>query len=87
MGLNEIAKKIEQYKFDGLLLIGGFEAYVSLVDFSLSRKEFKEFRIPIICIPATISNNVPGTEFSLGCDTSLNEIVSVSVEFLLSLLI
>lgn len=28
-------------------------------------------------IPATISNNVPGTEFSLGCDTALNEITEV----------
>lgn len=29
-------------------------------------------------IPATISNNVPGTEFSLGCDTASNEITEVS---------
>jgi len=29
-------------------------------------------------IPATISNNVPGTEFSLGSDTALNEITEVS---------
>ena len=28
-------------------------------------------------IPATISNNVPGTEFSLGCDTALNEITEI----------
>lgn len=30
-------------------------------------------------IPATISNNVPGTEFSLGCDTALNEITEVKL--------
>ena len=81
VGFSEIAEKIKQYEIDGLLLIGGFEAFMSLVDLSLFRKQFKEFRIPIICIPATISNNVPGTEFSLGCDTSLNEIVSVSIHF------
>lgn len=28
-------------------------------------------------IPSTISNNVPGTEFSLGCDTALNEITEI----------
>ena len=28
-------------------------------------------------IPGTISNNVPGTEFSLGCDTALNEITEI----------
>jgi len=31
----------------------------------------------MIIIPATISNNVPGTDFSLGSDTSLNEIADV----------
>ena len=29
----------------------------------------------MVCLPATISNNVPGTDFTLGCDTSLNAIV------------
>ena len=29
----------------------------------------------MVCVPATISNNVPVTEFSLGCDTSLNALV------------
>jgi hypothetical protein len=28
-------------------------------------------------MPATISNNVPGTDFSLGCDTALNEISEI----------
>lgn len=32
----------------------------------------------MVIIPSTISNNVPGTEFSLGCDTALNEITEVS---------
>jgi len=36
-------------------------------------------------IPATISNNVPGTEFSLGCDTALNEITEVSSVILVNL--
>jgi len=31
----------------------------------------------MVLIPATISNNVPGTEFSIGADTALNEIMSV----------
>ncbi len=42
-----------------------------------ARKEHTAFQIPLICIPATISNNVPGTEFSIGADTALNEIVTV----------
>lgn len=41
------------------------------------RKNFNEFCIPLVVIPSTISNNVPGTEFSLGCDTGLNEITEI----------
>ena len=32
----------------------------------------------MVVIPATVSNNVPGTDFSLGCDTALNAITDVS---------
>lgn len=42
-----------------------------------NRERFQSFRIPIVVIPATISNNIPGTEFSLGADTALNVIVEV----------
>jgi len=42
-----------------------------------ARAKYPEFQIPLIVIPATISNNVPGTEFSIGADTALNEIVKV----------
>lgn len=45
-----------------------------------ARSKHPEFQIPLICIPATISNNVPGTEFSIGADTALNEIVRVCRE-------
>jgi 6-phosphofructokinase 1 len=45
-----------------------------------ARDKHPEFQIPLICIPATISNNVPGTEFSIGADTALNEIVNVCIK-------
>jgi 6-phosphofructokinase 1 len=31
----------------------------------------------MICLPATINNNLPGTELSIGADTALNSIVEV----------
>ncbi len=77
VGLQKIANAIGNYKIQGLLIIGGFEAYSSIVQLYDSRKEFKEFCIPLICVPSTISNNVPGTDFSIGCDTALNEIVTI----------
>jgi 6-phosphofructokinase len=43
-----------------------------------ARHKHPEFCIPMTMIPATISNNVPGTDFTLGTDTGLNAICDVS---------
>lgn len=74
--LPEIAAKFGEYKIQGLLVIGGFEAYDSLIVLEKNRDLYTAFRIPLLGVAATISNNVPGTETSLGCDTALNTIVS-----------
>lgn len=42
-----------------------------------ARGTYEALRIPMCVIPATISNNVPGTDFSLGADTAINEITEV----------
>ncbi|KJZ70676.1 6-phosphofructokinase [Hirsutella minnesotensis 3608] len=75
-GLELIANLIEQYEFDALLIIGGFEAFHSVSQLRKARDEFPSLCIPICLLPATISNNVPGTEYSLGSDTCLNELVN-----------
>jgi len=54
------------------------QAYYSALVLAETRNKYQEFCIPIVVIPATINNNVPGTEFCIGSDTALNEIVSVS---------
>lgn len=48
-----------------------------------ARGKYGEFCIPMTVIPATISNNVPGTDFSLGADTALNEIADVCNTFII----
>lgn len=63
------------YRFDALFLIGGFEAYTSASEIRHYRDKYPSLRIPLIVLPATISNNVPGTEYSLGSDTCLNALV------------
>ena len=73
--LPEIAAKFGEHKIQGLLAIGGFEAYECLNVLQEARKLYTAFRIPLVCIPATVSNNVPGSDLSLGCDTALNMIV------------
>ncbi|XP_054015302.1 ATP-dependent 6-phosphofructokinase isoform X2 [Hylaeus anthracinus] len=75
--LPAIAQKLKEFGIQALLIIGGFEGYQTGLTFYNARDKFDEFKIPIAMIPATISNNVPGTEFSLGCDTALNEITEI----------
>nr|QJQ82151.1 PFK [Apis mellifera] len=75
--LTQIAQRLKEYEIQALLIVGGFEGYQTGLTFINARDKFEEFRIPIAMIPATISNNVPGTEFSLGCDTALNEITEI----------
>ena len=71
-----IAYYFQKYQFDGLVIVGGFEAFTSLHQLERARESYPAFRIPMVLIPATLSNNVPGTEYFLGCDTALNALTS-----------
>lgn len=57
------------------MLIGGFEGFMGICQLVEQRKTHAAFAIPMVLIPATISNNVPGTDFALGTDTAINVIV------------
>lgn len=70
-------EKIREFKIQGLLIVGGFEAFQAGLQFAGARDKYPELRIPICVIPATISNNVPGSDFSIGADTALNEISEI----------
>ena len=41
------------------------------------RNNFPAFNMPIVCVPASINNNLPGADFSIGSDTALNSITEV----------
>jgi 6-phosphofructokinase 1 len=70
-----IARHIEAQNIQGILMIGGWPGYASVYRLHNKRDEFPAFNIPMICLPATINNNLPGCELSVGADTSLNNIV------------
>lgn len=53
------------------------QAFESLLQLFEARATYEEFCIPMCMVPATISNNVPGTNLSIGADTALNAIVEV----------
>lgn len=74
-GMDTVAALFKQYNFDGLFLIGGFEAFHALSQLRKAQEKYSSLCIPMTLLPATISNNVPGTEYSLGSDTCLNELV------------
>jgi 6-phosphofructokinase 1 len=73
--LPAIAQALREHGINGILMIGGWDGYVSAHMLYSHRHEFPEFNIPIICLPATINNNLPGSELSIGSDTALNTIV------------
>jgi len=72
-----IARTIDERKLDGLLVIGGWSGYNTALQMLKGRENFPAFAIPIILMPATINNNLPGTELCIGADTALNNIVDV----------
>ncbi|XP_074860670.1 ATP-dependent 6-phosphofructokinase, liver type isoform X1 [Carettochelys insculpta] len=68
----KIVEIVRKFNIHGLLVVGGFEAYEGVLQLVEARGQYEELCIVMCVIPATISNNVPGTDFSLGSDTAVN---------------
>ncbi|KAF2398304.1 6-phosphofructokinase [Trichodelitschia bisporula] len=73
--MDTVAYCMEHYKIDALLIVGGFEAFTALSELRQARATHPQLKIPMVILPATVSNNVPGTEYSLGSDTCLNALI------------
>ena len=73
--LYAIARNIEEHKIDAIFMVGGWTGYRALILLEQERKNFPAFNIPMICLPATINNNLPGAELCVGSDTALNSII------------
>ncbi len=72
--LYAIARNIERSELDGLFIIGGWAAYEAAYKLFMERNNFPAFNLPMVMLPATINNNLPGTELCIGADTALNSI-------------
>jgi len=72
--LYPISRALEEHRVDGLLVIGGWNAYQAAHLLHRERERYPALRIPMVCVPASIDNNLPGTEVSIGADTALNVI-------------
>lgn len=67
-GFGRALRNLEENDVDGLVVIGG--------DGSMAgARKLAEAGLPTLVIPATIDNDMAGTEYTLGFDTALNTIV------------
>jgi 6-phosphofructokinase 1 len=73
--LAAVAQALISHRIDGLLVIGGWNGYQAAHRLYQERAAYEPFNIPIICLPASINNDLPGSELSIGADTALNAIV------------
>ena len=67
-GQERAARKLEEAGIDGLVVIGGGGSLTSA-------KALGEAGVDAVGIPATIDNDVPGTELALGVDTAVDTAV------------
>jgi 6-phosphofructokinase 1 len=58
-----------------MLVLGGLNAYKNVAELVRRRNRHPGFNIPIICLPTTIDNSVPATDYAVGADTALNNII------------
>src|SRR3954452_10233646 len=72
----QIAQQVAAHRSDGLIMAGGWAGYAAAHVLHSHRREYAALDIPIVCLPMTINNDLPGTELTLGSDTALNSIIT-----------
>ncbi len=70
--LEDVLKSLE---ISAIVLVGGTSVYRSAHLIASRLDAYPGLAIPTILIPASINNNVPGTDFAVGADTALNNII------------
>ena len=62
-------ENIRKNEIDALVAVGGDGTFTGL------HKFYEEYNLPSICIPGTIDNDIPGTDYTIGFDTATNTAV------------
>lgn len=65
-GAAPVFRNLDRLKLDGLVIIGGDGSFRG------GAKIIEHYGVPVVGIPATIDNDIPGTDYSIGFDTALN---------------
>jgi 6-phosphofructokinase 1 len=74
--LSRIANQLTAHHVDGLLLIGGWAGYVAAHELTSHVHQQAGTAVPIVCVPASINNDLPATDLSIGADSALNSITT-----------
>lgn len=73
--LYAISRAMEENRIDALVVVGGYNGYLAARTLASEQERYPGLRVPIVCVPASIDDNLPGSELSIGADTALNTVV------------
>ena len=62
-------RKLNEHDIEGLVVVGGDGSFRGALKLS------EEYEMPVVCVPGTIDNDIPGTDMSIGVDTALNTVL------------
>ncbi|WP_040286196.1 6-phosphofructokinase [Sporosarcina koreensis] len=67
-GRERAMEQIRRHAIEGVVVIGGDGSFRGALELS-------RLGIPVACVPATIDNDINGTDFTIGFDTALNTVI------------
>lgn len=74
----KVFEKLYELKIQYLVMIGGWDGYetcIALDQYWTQNLSSTMPKISLVMVPASISNNLPGTDYSIGADSALNNII------------
>ncbi len=72
--LVRIAGTVEREGIDTLVMIGGWSGYQACHELVTARHRLPGLDVSVLAVPATIDNDLPGTDLTIGSDSALNSI-------------
>lgn len=67
-GRQKAMQQLKSHGINGLVVIGGDGSFKGAY-------ELTKLGLPCVCVPATIDNDITGTQFTIGFDTALNTVI------------
>lgn len=67
-GRKKAVEQLKKHQIEGIVVIGGDGSF-------RGAHELTKLGIPCVCVPATIDNDIKGTDFTIGFDTALNTVI------------